>query len=142
MNKLEILLRLAGVVQLALLTASALVPGVLDWRRSLAVLHPFLRSLFWVYGAFIVLVISGFGILTLLNAGAMAAGEPAARSLAALIGLFWLARLAVQWFVFDCRDFLKNRYLALGYHCLTLAFIYLALVFGWAALAPMAGRVS
>ncbi|HEX4084858.1 MAG TPA: hypothetical protein VHY22_08110 [Chthoniobacteraceae bacterium] len=141
MNKLENLLRLAGALQLALLTASALVPGVLDWRRNLALLHPFLRSLFWVYGAFIVLVISGFGILTLLDAGAMAAGQPVARSLAALIGLFWLARLAVQCFVFDCGDFLKNRFLALGYHCLTVVFIYLALVLGWAALAPTAGRV-
>jgi len=140
MIPLVTLLRIAGALQIAILTASALVPRVLDWRRSLAPLHPFLRSLFWVYGVFLVLVIAGFGILTMFNAAAMAAGQPAARSLAALIGLFWLARLAVQCFVFDCRDFLTNRFLALGYHCLTLAFVYLAVVLGWAALAPTGGR--
>jgi hypothetical protein len=136
MSRLEILLRLAGLVQFTILIASALVPRVLDWRGNLALLHPFLRRLFWVYGVFIVFVIISFGTLTLLNAGAMAAGEPVARSLAAFIAIFWLARLAVQWFVFDCRAFLTNWLLTAGYHCLTLAFIYLTVIYGWAALLP------
>lgn len=134
MNRLEILLRLAGLLHFAILSASALVPRVLDWRGSLAGLHPFLRRLFWVYGAFIVLVIIGFGTLTLLNAGAMAAGRPGARSLSAFIAIFWLARLAVQLCVFDCRPFLTTRLLTAGYHCLTVAFVYLSAVYGWAAI--------
>lgn len=139
MSPLEILLRLAGFIQFTILIASALVPRVLDWRANLALLHPFLRSLFWVYGAFIVLIIVSFGTLTLLDAGAMAAGEPVARSLSAFIAIFWLARLAVQWFVFDCRAFLTNRLLTAGYHSLTLAFIYLTVIYGWAALVPSHG---
>jgi hypothetical protein len=139
MNRLEILLRLAGVLQFSILIASALVPRVFDWRANLAPLHPFLRQLFWVYGVFIVLVIVSFGTLTLLNAGAMAAGEPVARSLCAFIAIFWLARLAVQLFVFDCREFLSNRLLAVGYQGLTLAFVYLTVVYGWAVLVPAAG---
>jgi hypothetical protein len=133
MNTLQILLLIAGLLHFTILIAGALVPRVLDWRANLALLHPFLRTLFWVYGVFIVLVITGFGTLTLLNAGAMAAGQPVARSLAAFIALFWLARLAVQLFVFDCREFLTSPLLTLGYHSLTLAFIYLAFVYGWAA---------
>ena len=136
MNTLNILLLIAGLLHFAILTASALVPRVLDWRANLATLHPFLRRLFWVYGVFIVLIIIGFGTLTLLDARAIAAGDPVARSLAAFIAVFWLARLAVQLFVFDARPFLTNWFIRAGYHGLTLAFIYFAAIYGWAALIP------
>jgi hypothetical protein len=165
MSTLEILLRVAGVVQFTILIASALVPRVLDWRANLALLHPFLRRLFWVYGIFIVLVIASFGTLTLVNARAMAAGDPAARSLCAFIAIFWLARLAAQFFVFDFRlltngllkagchapshgsttrgySFLTNGLLKAGYHGLTLAFIYLTVINAWAALLPAHGNSS
>ena len=131
--KLELLLRLAGALHFGVLLASALVPFKLDWRTNLAPLPRFLRRLFWVYGAFIVLCIAGFGVLTLAHAPALAAGEPVARSLCAFIALFWLARLAVQWFVFEARALLTNWFYKLGYHTLTLVFLYFALVYGWAA---------
>lgn len=133
MNRTEILLRLAGVLQFGVLFASALVPRVLDWPGQLARLSPFLRRLFWVYGVFIVLTITGFGTLTMRHAGAMAAGEPLGRSLAAFIALFWLVRLAVQLFVFDAREYLTNWFLTTGYHGLTVVFLYLVAVYGWVA---------
>ena len=136
MNKLQILIQIAGVLHFTILIASALVPRVLDWRTNLATLHPFLRRLFWVYGVFIVLTIIGFGSLTLLDSAAMAAGDPVARSLAALIAIFWFARLLVQLFVFDCREFLTTPVLKLGYHGLTLLFVYLSLIYGYVALIP------
>jgi hypothetical protein len=132
--KLENLLRFAGALHFCVLTASGLVPFKLQWRASLAPLHPFLRRLFWVYGAFIVLCIASFGILTLAHARAMAAGDAVARSLAAFIAVFWLLRLGVQFFVFDPRPFLTNRFYKLGYLALTVVFTYFALVYGWAAL--------
>ncbi len=127
-------LLLAGVVHFAILIASALVPKVLDWKTALAPLPPFLRTLFWVYGAFIVLTIISLGALTLLHAEAMARGEPVARSVAAVIAVFWGARLAVQLFVFDARPFLTNIWMKLGYHALTLAFVFLASTYAWAAI--------
>jgi len=136
MKTLEHLLFAAGLGHLAILCASALVPRVLDWKGELARLHPFLRRLFWVYGVFIVMVIIGFGALTILHAGAMASGEPVARSLCAFIALFWLARLAVQFFVFDARPFLTNAWLVAGYHVLTAGFVALVLVYSWAAFLP------
>ena len=69
---------------------------------------PFLRRLFWVYGAFIVLVIISFGTLTLMHGGELAAGTPLGRALCLFIGIFWLARLLVQLFVFDARPFLTG----------------------------------
>ena len=127
-------LLLAGIGHFAILTASALVPKVLDWRAALKPLPPFLRTLFWVYGVFIVLTIISFGTLTLLHAGAMAAGEPVARSVVAVIAVFWGARLLVQLFVFDASPFLTTVWLKLGYHALTVAFVFLTATYAWAAL--------
>lgn len=131
---LENYLKLAGLLHFGVLTASACVPRGLNWRENLAPLHPFLRRLFWVYGVFIVLVIIGFGTLTLINSNGMAAGEATAKSLCAFICVFWLARLAVQVFVFDARPFLTNWFYKVGYRALTVVFAYFVAVYGYAFL--------
>jgi hypothetical protein len=131
---MRLLLQLAAAVQLLILIASALTPRVLNWRKNLAVLHPFLRKLFWLYGFFIVMVIIAFAILTFRYANAMAAGETMARSLCLFIAIFWGARLFVQFAIFDARPFLSNWFYKTGYHALTIIFAFLTLVYGKAAL--------
>jgi hypothetical protein len=131
---MKTLLITGGLLHFVILIASALAPRVLDWRANLAALHPFLRRLFWVYGCFIVLVIISFGGLTLMNADELASGAPLSRSVCAIIAIFWLARLAVQFFVFDARPFLTTTFLRLGYHGLTLLFPALVFIYGCAAL--------
>jgi hypothetical protein len=133
---MKTLLQIARALQLLILTVSASVPRILDWRRNLAGLHPFLKKLFWVYGVFIVFAIISFAILTFLNAGPMATGEPVARSVCFFIAIFWLARLLVQFAVFDARPFLTNSFYKAGYHALTLVFAYLVVIYGSAALFP------
>ena len=127
-------LLVGGLLHFVVLIASALTPRVLDWRANLAALHPFLRRLFWVYGCFIVLVIVSFGVLTLFHAEELASGGSLSRSVCAMIALFWLARLGVQFFVFDARPFLTTTFLRLGYHGLTLLFTALVFIYGYAAL--------
>ena len=147
---MKLLLQLAAAVQLLILIASALTPRVLDWRKNLASLHPFLRKLFWVYGVFIVLVIIAFATLTFRHADVMAAREPVARSLCLFIAIFWGARLLVQFTIFDahsvvatalCRrtDASTERayyswFYQTGYHALTIIFAFLTFVYGKAAL--------
>jgi hypothetical protein len=123
-----------GLFHFVILIASALTPRVLDWRKNLAALHPFLRRLFWVYGSFIVLVIVCFGALTLGYAEELASGAAFPRAVCAIIAIFWLARLAVQFFVFDAKPFLTTTFLRLGYHGLTLLFAALVCIYGCAAL--------
>jgi len=131
---MKLLLQLAGAVQLLILTASALTPRVLDWRKNLTALNPFLRKLFWVYGIFIVMVIIAFATLTFRHADSMAAREPVARSVCVFIAVFWGARLFVQFAIFDVRPFLTNWIYRAGYHALTFTFAFLVLVYGKAAL--------
>ena len=131
--KLELLLRFAGLLQLSLLTAGASMSKITGMREQLARLSPFLQQLFWVYLGYIGYVLTAFGVLTLVNAEALSAGGTLARSVCVFIGLFWLGRLAVQFFVFDVRPYLTNVWLRLGYHATTVVFIYLTVVYGWAA---------
>ena len=128
------LLIAGGVLHFVILIASALTPRVLDWRANLAALHPFLRQLFWVYGSFIVLVIVSFGTLTLFHTNELASGAAFPRAVCAIIAIFWLARLAVQFFVFDAKPFLTTTFLRIGYHGLTLLFAALVFIYGCAAL--------
>ncbi|MEM7387379.1 MAG: hypothetical protein AAF514_20770 [Verrucomicrobiota bacterium] len=128
-------LYLGGVLHFIILVASASVPRVLDLRRNLAALHPFLRQLFWVYGVFIVLMIISFGLLTLAQAPTLAAGGGLSRCVCGMIAGFWGLRLAVQWFVFDVEPFLTHWFYRFGYHALTVIFVTLTGIFGWAALA-------
>jgi hypothetical protein len=128
------LLLAGGLLHFVILIASALTPRVLDWRANLAALHPFLRRLFWVYGSFIVLVIVSFGTLTLFQADELASGAPLARATCAVISIFWLARVAVQFFVFDAKPFLTTTFLRFCYHGLTLLFVALVFIYGCTAL--------
>jgi hypothetical protein len=131
----ELFIFIAGLLHFGILLASALVPKVLDWRESLQHLDPLFRQLVWVHGAFIVLVIVGFGLLSVVFAAELASGTRLARGVCSFIAFFWGARLAVQFFVFDPKPHLTSMFLKLGYHGLTIVFLYLVVVYSLAALA-------
>ena len=131
---LEILIFVGGILHFGILIASALVPKVLDWKDSLGKLDGLSRQLVWVHGVFIVLVIIGFGLLSVLCANELATGTFLARAVCAFIAFFWAARLVVQVFVFDAKPYLKNAFLKLGYNGLTVVFGYLAVVYSLASL--------
>ena len=134
MKPLELFLYLAALTHFGILTASAMAPRALDWKTHLRELPRMIRQLFWVYGVFIVVMIISFGVLTLIHVEAILAGDTVARSLCMLIAVFWGLRLAVQLFVFDAKPFLTNTWRRLGYHTLTVAFIFLTTVYTTAAL--------
>ena len=79
------------------------------------------------------LIIIGFGALSIFNAHSLAAGSMLARSVCGLVAIFWLTRLAIQ-FV-DAKPFLKNLGLGPAIMRLTVVFGYLGIVYAWAALA-------
>jgi hypothetical protein len=138
---LEIMVFIGGILHFGILLASALVPSVLDWKTSLARLDRLSRQLVWVHGGFIVLVIVAFGVLSVLFAGDLVSGTPLARGVCLFIGLFWAARLGVQFFVFDARPYLDSPLLRVGYHGLAVVFLYHAVVYLLAACAPVFGGI-
>ncbi len=129
-NKLESVFSLAlwfaGAGHFCVLIASFQVPSRLHWKEDLEKLTVFNRKLMWVHGAFTVLTIVAFGMLTLVFHGEMLRGDRAALGLALFIGAYWALRVAVDFFYYDHADWPKGRGLVAGHILLNLLFVYLA----------------
>lgn len=124
----------AGCLHFGILIASALVPGVLDWRNDLVKVAPLTRRMIWVHGIYVALTIAAFGAITVGNAQELSSGTPLARSLCAFIASFWGIRLLLQYRVLDATGHLDRWSLRIGYHGLTVVFLFLTAVYLWAAL--------
>ncbi|MGL6075515.1 MAG: hypothetical protein ACRC8S_15280 [Fimbriiglobus sp.] len=125
MTDTDLVRTLAGL-QLSILVASSLVPFRLDWKRELASLPKLHYQMYFIYGAYVVLNILGFGILELVYAEEIAAGSGLARAVCGFIALFWGIRLCLQP-VLDAKPYLTAWWLKLGYHTLTVWFILITL---------------
>lgn len=134
MDPLIIALYLAGIAHFGILIASATAPKALNWKVHLETLPLLLRQMFWVYGIFIVIMIITFGTITLTFAAELAEGAPLARAVCIMITVFWATRLLVQFFVFDAKPWLITPLYKIGYHGLTIIFIFLTTVYIWAAI--------
>src|SRR5690348_16678822 len=135
-HTLELLLILAGVAHLCITSAGVAMTLVLDWRRNLTALDALTRHIIWVHGAFVLLTIVAFGLISILFRAPLASGEPLARAACGFIAIFWGFRLLIAFFLFDATPFLKSFALKLGYHGLTVVFVYFALVYTLAAALP------
>ena len=134
-DQLPNLIFLAGVLQLLIPIASALVPLRLKWRTGLSSIPKLHRQLYWTYGGYVVLAIVAFALICLFNAKELAAGSGLARGVCGYMAAFWGIRLCLQ-AVFDVKPFLTEWWLVLGYHTLTVVFVTLTAIFGLAAIWP------
>ncbi len=133
MKTLTLALQIAGVLHLGLICAGSMMPGVVGMRTHLAALPPFLRQLLWVYYSFIGLCLVSFGTITVALAPALASGSNLARALCLFFAAFWTLRLIAATFVFDMRPYLTTSYRRIGYHVINIVFVYLPIVYAWAA---------
>ena len=110
-----------------------MMPRVVNLRAHLATLPSFIQRLFWVYYAFIGLCLVGFGTLTLTLAGTLAGGSALARAVCLFLAAFWSLRLIAATVVFDLRPYLTSASRRIGYHAINLVFVYLPIVYLFAA---------
>ena len=132
-NTLTLMLHIAGLLHLVLMWAGATMPAAVNLRSHLAPLPQFVRRLFYVYYAFIGLMLAGFGTLTFCCAPELAAGGVLARSFCCLLVAFWLLRLAAAAFVFDVRPYLVSGLYRAGYFSINVIFLYLLGVYALTA---------
>ena len=130
---LPTLLRAAGIGQLSVLIASALVPIRLNWRVELQSLSRLHRQMYWVYGGYVVLSIVALGLLSILNARELASGSGLARGFCTYVAVFWGIRLSLQG-VLDVKRHLSAWWLKAGYFGLTVLFACFTFLYAWAAL--------
>ena len=120
---------LAALGQIGLLAVSLQVPTRLHWREELALLSPFNRKLMWVYGIFVVLTYLSFATLTAGLHAELLAGDRAAIGLALFIGVYWFARLVVEFAYFDSRDWPKGKWIQVGHWMLNGLFVFLTVTY-------------
>jgi len=127
----------AGIGQLSVLCAAALVPFRLDWRKELQCLPRLHRQMYLVYGGYIALSILSLGLICVLNAAELAGGSGLARSFSVYGAAFWGIRLLLQG-VFDVKAHLTTWWLKAGYHLLTVLFAVFTAIYVWAAVGATA----
>jgi uncharacterized membrane protein YhaH (DUF805 family) len=130
------LLFAAGVAQLGVLIASAIVPFRLNWRKELSSLSRLHRQMYWVYGGYVVISIVAFALLSMVNARELAGGSGLARGVCCYIAVFWGIRVALQG-VFDVKEHLTAWWLKAGYFILTVLFATFTFVYAWAAVGAV-----
>jgi hypothetical protein len=130
---LETLLVVAGLLHLAITSAGLVMTLVLDWRNNLAPLCALTRHIIWTHGAFVLLTIVAFGVVSLAFPHALTSGEPLARAVCGFIAAFWAIRLYIGIFLFDATPHLTRTSLKLGYHGLTVVFTFFVACYGAAA---------
>jgi hypothetical protein len=130
---LPYLIFVAGIGQLGLLVAAALLPFRLKWRETFASLPRLHRQMSWVYPGYVVLSFVAFGLMSIFESAELAGGSSLARAVCLYIAVFWAIRLSLQP-VFDVKPFITTWWLRWGYRTLTVLFVYFTAVYAAAAL--------
>lgn len=126
------LILIGGILHLGTLLGSAQVPRELGFKEELPKLSALMQHWVLTAGGYIVLNILAFGILSLCFRHELASGSGLSSAVCSYISVFWGIRLVIQLFVFDAKPYLRNWFLTLGYHSLTVVFVFQTLVYGWA----------
>jgi hypothetical protein len=131
---LELALRLAGALQIALAAMHVVFPNRFDWKEELARLSLLNRQMFLVHTVFICVVLVLVGSLSLLAPHALLEPTPLSRLVLGGIAAFWGLRLVVQLFVYDTRLWRGNRFNTLVHVVFCVLWAYLVAVYAGAFL--------
>lgn len=121
----SLLIQTAGALQLVIAFANFFAPAKLHYKENLAKVSLIVRQIFLVHSAFIVLVLTGFGVMCLLFPQDLCAGG-LGKFLVSFLALFWCLRVGLQFFYYDLAIKRENPW---GTFAFGFAFLYLASVF-------------
>jgi hypothetical protein len=100
-NLIEMAITWCGIGHFALCLGSLCVPRVLQWQKHLKDLQPLLRQMFWTYAAYILVINLSFGLLSVYGTTELLNRSYLAKCVTFFIGIYWLARIAIQFLYFD-----------------------------------------
>lgn len=129
---LEIHLRIAGALLIALAAIHIFFPKKFHWAEELPRLSLLNRQMFIVHCFFIALAVGLMGALALFLADALLAPSRLATAVLAGLTFFWAVRLVVQHLVYDRRLWRGNRFNTAVHVGFTCFWCYLIAVFGLA----------
>jgi hypothetical protein len=127
---MKTLVVLAGIGQLGLVCASLLIPRLLHWREELAKLRPLTRTVVTTYAGYIAGTNLAFGLVSTARPAWLLDGSGLARAVAAFIGIYWGARLVLQFAYYDRKDAPKGVGFRIAEGALVALFLFLTVVYG------------
>jgi hypothetical protein len=124
---LELGLRAAAITQIAVAILNLSLIRIMKWEPDLERMPLLIREVFRIHCFFISLTLAIFGVITWRFAGDIAvAANPLCVWIAGAIGIFWLARSAMQWLHYSPSHWRGDA---------TRTLIHFLLFFGYGALA-------
>ena len=116
----------AGAAQVIIVCASLAIPKILNWKGELAQVGNLTRQVFWTYAGYILISNLAFGLLSILASAALIDGSILATAVTGFIALWWVGRIAIQFFYFDTSQAPGGLIHKVLEAALILAFVFLA----------------
>lgn len=126
---LELHLRIAGALQIALALLHLDFPKRFRWKEELARLSLLNRQIFLVHTVFICVVLTMIGALSLLAPRTLLEPTSLSRLVLGGFAVFWGLRLVFQWLVYDSRLWRGDSFNTAVHAVLTAIWAYLSAVY-------------
>jgi hypothetical protein len=121
-------LQLIGALLLVLALLHTAFGWYFDWRREFAVVSLLNRQMMYVHTFFVAFTVGLMGLLCLTSAPELV-GTPLGRRVALGLGVFWLARLLIQFFGYSASLWRGKRFETIIHVLFSLFWLYLTFVF-------------
>lgn len=123
------LILIAGILQITLVAGSLFIPRLLNWKGELSGLSPLIRQMFWTYAGYILVTNLSFGLLSILSPESLLDDSVLAKAVSLFIGLYWTARVIIQFFYFDRSSAPKGFIFFWGEVAMVLLFVFFSVVY-------------
>jgi hypothetical protein len=130
-------LQLIGALLVGLALLHSAFGWYFDWRREFAVVSLLNRQMMHVHTFFVAFTVGLMGLLCLTSAPELV-GTPLGRRVALGLGVFWLARLLIQFFGYSASLWRGKRFETSIHVLFSVFWTYLTIVFFWVGLGSPA----
>ncbi|MBF9220594.1 hypothetical protein [Hymenobacter ruricola] len=126
-------LKIIGFLLVVLALLHAAFARYFNWRAEFAAVSLINRQMMYVHTFFVAFTVLLIGLLCLTSAPELV-GTPLGHRLALGCGVFWLARLAIQFFGYSTQLWRGKRFETAIHVVFSLLWTYLSAVFLWVGL--------
>lgn len=128
-------LQIAGALLIGLGLAHGGFNRYFGWKAETAQLSLFTRQVFHVHCFFIALVLVLMGALSIFYSSELLRPDRLSHAVCGALAVFWIIRLAAQWFVYEGRIWRGSRFLTFMHGMFSLLWMYLSGTYSLAWLA-------
>lgn len=122
-------LKIVGALLVTIALANTQFGRYFQWKKELGQLSLLTRQIFQVHGFFIALVVGLMGVCSLFYTDALLGSGALSRIVLTGLVMFWLSRLAIQFFVYDPAIWRGRRFYTVMHVAFSIFWIYVVLTY-------------